>query len=88
MSLEEKMFDKNIELKNKVSDEIKRVQKGESKKNLYQLQTILNELYLIEQGKELILSYPRLILDSWDYSDSLGLELLEFAEKHKKISRY
>lgn len=88
MSLEEKMFEKNIELKNKVSDEIERVHKGESKKNIYQLQTTINELYLIEQGKELILSYPRLILDSWDYSDSLGLELLEFAEIHKKINRY
>lgn len=86
MSLEEKMIEKNIELKNKVSDEIERVHKGESKKNIYQLQTILNELYLIEQGKELILSYPRLILDSWDYSDSLGLELLDFAEKHKNTS--
>lgn len=37
------------------------------------------------QIQHVILSYPRIIIDSWDYSDQLGVELVELAELYKKI---
>lgn len=85
MSLEEKFYKKNIELQAKVSDEIEKVNKGLSEKSISQLQAILKELDSMERAKGLIISYPRIIIDSWDYSDSLGLELVELAEQYKKI---
>lgn len=42
----------------------------------------------MERDSGLIISYPRLIIDSWDYSDSLGLELVELAEQYKKMIRH
>lgn len=88
MSLEEKFYKKNIELQTKVSVELEKVNKGLSKKSSSQLQIILKELYSMERVKGLIISYPRIIIDSWDYSDSLGLELMELAEQYKKMSKY
>lgn len=88
MSLEEKFNKKNLELQTKVSAEIEKVNKGLSEKSIPQLQTILKELNSMERAKGLIISYPRIIIDSWDYSDSLGLELVELAEQYKKISKY
>ena len=35
--------------------------------------------------KEIPLSYPRIISDSWDYPDILGIELMELAEIYKRI---
>lgn len=54
-------------------------------KNQPQLQTILTELQKSNTQKNVILSYPRIIVDSWDYSDQLGMELLELAELYRKI---
>ncbi|MBS5956124.1 MAG: hypothetical protein KIC73_04325 [Clostridiales bacterium] len=88
MSLEDKFYKKNVELQNKVSAEIQKVNKGLSEKSISQLQTILKELDSMEKAKGLIISYPRIIIDSWDYSDSLGLELVELAEQYKKVSKY
>ncbi|MFT3985927.1 MAG: hypothetical protein QM697_18675 [Lachnospiraceae bacterium] len=88
MSLEEKFYKKNVELQNKVSAEIQKVNEGLSEKSIAQLQTILKELDSMKEVKGLIISYPRIIIDSWDYSDSLGLELVELAEQYKKVSKY
>ena len=52
---------------------------------MVQLQTILTELQKSNTQKNIILSYPRIIVDSWDYSDQLGMELLGLAELYKKI---
>lgn len=84
MSLEEKFYKENIELQTKVSAEIEKVNKGLSEKSISQLQTILKELDTMERAKGLIISYPRIIIDSWDYLDPLGLELVELAEQYKK----
>lgn len=88
MSLEERLYKKNVELQNKVSAEIQKVNKGLSEKSISQLQTILKELDSMEKAKGLIIRYPRIIIDSWDYPDSLGLELVELAEQYKKVSKY
>lgn len=88
MSLEEKFYKKNIELQAKVSAEIDKVNNGLSKKSVIQLQSILKELCSMERVNGLVISYPRVIIDSWDYSDSLGLELLELEEQYKKKIRH
>ena len=69
----------------KIELEIEKVKVGQSKKNMVQLQTILIELKNSNRKKNVILSYPRIIIDSWDYSDQLGVELVELAELYKKI---
>ena len=85
MSVEEKFNKRNKELQQKIILEIEKVKVGQSKKNILQLQTILKELQNSINGKKMVLSYPRFIIDSWDHSDQLGIELLELAELYKKI---
>ncbi len=88
MPLENNLYKMNIELQTKVSDEIDKATKGLSKKSISQLQIILKELYSMERSKGLIISYPRIIIDSWDHSDSLGMELVDFAGLYKKLSKH
>ena len=85
MSIEENFNKRNSKLQQKIELEIEKVKVGQSKKNMVQLQTILAELQKSNMQKNVILSYPRIIVDSWDYSDELGVELLELAELNKKI---
>lgn len=83
MSLEKSLKKRNEELQQKLIIEIEKAKTGGSNKNIMQLQTILNELrnnYAIEKKH---LNYPHIIIDSWDYSDQLGNELIELAELYK-----
>ena len=70
-------YKRNSELQQKIELEIEKVKVGQSKKNMVQLQTILTELQKSNMQK--------IIVDSWDYSDQLGMELLELAELYGKI---
>lgn len=79
---------KNVELQQKIKEEIEKVEAGKSSRNLIQLQTILEELRMSNKIKEIPLSYPRIISDSWDYPDTLGIELMELAEIYKKNSNF
>lgn len=72
MSIEENFNKRNSKLQQKIELEIEKVKVGQSKKNMVQLQTILTELQKSNMQKNVILSYPRIIVDSWDYSDQLG----------------
>ena len=85
MSLEEKLKKKNSELQQKIKLELEKAKAGQSKKSIVQLQTILSELQKSNLQKDVVLSYPRIIIDSWDYSDQLGMELVEMAELYKRI---
>ena len=85
MSIEENFNKRNSKLQQKIELEIEKIKVGQSKKNMVQLQTILAELQKSNMQKNVILSYPRIIVDSWDYSDELGVELLELAELYRKI---
>ena len=85
MSIEENFNKRNSKLQQKIELEIEKVKVGQSKKNMVQLQTILAKLQKSNMQKNVILSYPRIIVDSWDYSDELGVELLELAELYRKI---
>lgn len=84
MSIEEYKKRNNI-LQEKVIAEIEKVKRGQSAKNLPQLQGILEELKNSSVQKSISLYYPRVIVDSWDYSDPLGIELMELAALYEKI---
>ena len=85
MRIKEAFIKKNTELKSKIIEEKANVQKGQSKKKILQLNSILHELNLMVKQKNLNIYYPRIIVDSWDHSDQLGFELLELSDLYKKI---
>lgn len=76
---------RNELLQEKVISEIEKAKRGESTKNVLQLQGILNELQSSNNKKNLSLYYPHVIVDSWDFTDELEAELLELAEMYGKI---
>lgn len=83
MSIEEKYKKKNVDVQQHVRSEMENIKKGHSKKNLVQLGVILEELDKMLNNKCLPLSYPRIIVDSWDFRDELGMELLDLAKLYK-----
>lgn len=50
-----------------------------------QLKFILSELKMAEKSFGLNLCYPRLIIDSWGYTDQLGIELINLHKAYQKI---
>lgn len=84
MSIEEKLKKDNVNVQQQVKIEIENIKKGHSKKNIDQLNMILKELEGMLKIKNLPLSYPRFIVDSWDIQDKLGIELLKVAELYKR----
>lgn len=84
MSVEEKYKKNNVDVQQHVRLEIENIKKGLSKKNLVQLSMILEELEKTLNNKCLPLSYPRIIVDSWNFQDKLGVELLNLAELYKR----
>ncbi len=86
MSIEQRLQKRNLELQQEVQREINKSKAGESKRNLLQLQTILRELQNGMADETMIFSYPRFIVDSWDYADELGKKLLELSEMYKRSS--
>lgn len=83
MSIEEKYKKNNMDVQQHIKSEMENIKKGLSKKNLVQLSAILEELEKTLNNKCLPLSYPRIIIDSWDFQDKLGMELLDLAELYK-----
>ena len=84
MSLEE-YWKRNSILQEKVEAGIKKVKRVQRVKNMLQLQGILEELKNSCIKKNIPLYYPNVIVDSWDYSDPLGIELMELAALYEKI---
>ena len=84
MSIEEKYKKNNGNVQQHVRCEIENIKNGFSKKNLVQLSVILEELEKMLNNKNLPLSYPRIIVDTWDFQDELGMELLNLAELYKR----
>ncbi len=84
MSIEEKYKKNNVDVQQHIRCEMENIRKGISKKNLTQLKGILDELEKMLNNKYLPLSYPRIIVDSWDFQDKLGMELLDLAELYKR----
>ncbi len=84
MSIEEKYKKNNIAIQQYIRLEIESIKKGQSKKDPAQLSAILKELEKTFNNKCLSLSYPRIIVDSWNFQDKLGIELLNLAELYKR----
>ena len=74
---------RNKIIQGKIISEIEKVKRGQSEKNILQLQGILKELQDSSTNNNMPLHYPHIIVDSWDYSDSLGIELMELAELYR-----
>lgn len=56
--------------------------------NVKQLEKILHELATMKEvksSKDFSPAFPRIIVDSWDYSNELGIYLLELFEIYKKV---
>lgn len=85
MSVEEKYKKKNFEAQQRLIKEINQVKEGLSLRNGVQLSSILKELEKMMDNKGLVLYYPRMIVDTWDFNDELGSELLELAEIYKRL---
>lgn len=82
----EEIQKENQELQRIVLDEIQKAKSGATSRNIYQLRTIWKELLMMEQQYEVALSYPHIIVDSWDYSDELGKRLMELASIYEKVN--
>lgn len=76
------------EIRINLQNEIDEAKKGVSKKSTQQLLTIMSEIQRmieVRNVKAFLPSYPRLIIDSWDFTDPLGLELINLFEMYKKL---
>lgn len=84
MSIEEKYKKGNVDIQQQIRLEMENIKKGISKKDFEQLNAILEELEKTLNNKCLPLSYPRMIIDSWDFQDKLGSDLLDLAALYKR----
>lgn len=71
-------------LKDSIRSEIEKSRAGESGYNIDYLRHILNELEKMATTDDALISYPRMIIDSWDQNDILGTELLELADLYNR----
>lgn len=82
MSLQE-IKTKNLILQKKIKRELECVEQGKSKRNKSELLCILKELRLAEDNLDYNFFFPRAIIDSWDYSDELGFDLMSLVSLYK-----
>lgn len=73
-----------MDIQQQIKKEMENAKNGKSTKDYTQLRNILEELEKMMNNKCLQLNYPRIIVDSWDFTDELGLGLLELAEIYKR----
>ncbi|WP_026528207.1 hypothetical protein [Butyrivibrio sp. VCD2006] len=71
-------------LMHSIHSEIEKSSTRESDHNIDQLRQILTELEAMSTTDNALISYPRIIIDSWDHNDNLGAELLELADLYEK----
>ena len=67
-----------------VEEEIIRAEEGLTEKSIAQLEFILGELCEMKEHSLGNVRYTRMIIDSWDYHDELGLKLLAIARKYSR----
>lgn len=86
MTRAEEFKKKNRELQQIISEEIHKAESDATKANAFQLKAIFKELLMMEREYGRALSYPHIIIDSWDYCDPLGKQLMELASLYKKAA--
>lgn len=73
-------------VKNKLESEINAHKSGKGRDGtINQLENIYKEIELMVESLNYIPSYPRVIVDTWDYSSELGKQLLDLYEIYKKL---
>lgn len=75
---------KNLILQKEIERELECVEQGKSTRNKSELLCILKELRLAEDNLDYNFFFARAIIDSWDYSDKLGLDLMSLVSLYKK----
>ena len=83
MPVEKTLHIMNKELQWDIIKEINSVSNN-TRRDAAQLNCILEELIKMDNGAGVIISYPRIIIESWDYTDPLGLKLMKYAELYRK----
>lgn len=86
MLITEEFRKKNQELQKILLDEIYKAESGVSSRNIHQLRSILKDLLMMERRHGVALSFPHIIVDSWDYTDELGKKLMELASIYEKVN--
>lgn len=89
MTVKERFDNLYNEIRIKLQNEIDEARIGDSKKSMQQLLTIMEEIQHMSEvrnDKAFLPSYPRFIIDSWDFTDPLGMELIKLLEIYKKLS--
>jgi len=73
-------------VKIKLASEINAHKSGKgSDGTINQLENIYKEIELMVESLNYIPSYPRVIVDTWDYSSELGKQLLDLYEIYKTL---
>ncbi|MDD2401768.1 MAG: hypothetical protein PHD60_06135 [Clostridia bacterium] len=74
-----------------IDDEIDAHKKGVgtegTEKQLEIIKREIGKMKFILNSREFNPSYPRIIVDSWDYNSELANKLLDIAEKYRKVTR-
>ena len=89
MTVQERFDNLYNEIMIKLQKEIDEARKGVSKKSMQQLLTIMGDIQQMSEvrnDKAFLPSYPRFIIESWDFTDPLGMELIKLLEIYKKLS--
>ncbi|CYU60420.1 hypothetical protein [Streptococcus suis] len=75
--------------KEKANDIISKLKVSSKKNHVMLLNLVVSEVSLLvkslETKEEISPSFPKVIVDSWDFDDDLGSELLELYQLYKRI---
>lgn len=84
MTIEERYKEENSKMQERLRQEIAQASIGNSKRNIGELNLILEEIVASYSCKGRKMYFPRQIVDSWDFSDQLGEDLLKLNELYNK----
>lgn len=73
------------ELENEIAKHHNDVGKFSSEKQLERIKDEIKIMLGSNSSKDFIPSFPRIIVDSWDYNNKIGMRLLDFFELYKEI---
>ena len=84
--IESDIFAQKLEnIKIALRKEITKSEQGLCDKSIHQLKIINSEIFQMEHKRNYEPSFPKIIIDAWNYDDSLGQELMEFFMLYKKL---
>ena len=80
---------KGNQLNNKIDSVINNHKSGidnlSSERQLGKIKLEINKMIEVKSSREFTPSFPRIIVDTWDFNTGLGTELLSFFELYKKV---